>query len=105
LLRERLRDPGIDPVVTLAHERLAGELEQNPLERGFAHPASEKRWNSSTSAPASASTLPTVAEPSWIHGWSVRTPPRSAKNRLFSMPSTIFSLACSGFDCTSSELR
>jgi hypothetical protein len=28
------------------------------------HPASEKRWNSSTSAPASASTLPTASEPS-----------------------------------------
>src|SRR5262249_47781159 len=105
LFRERARDAGIDPVVARAHEGFAGEFEEYAPERRSAHPASEKRWNSSTSAPASASTLPTDIEPSWIHGWSERAPPRSAKNRLFSMPSTIFSRACSGLDCTSSELR
>src|SRR5262249_9032497 len=117
LLRECPRHAGIDAVLPLAHERLARELEQDAAEGGRCrppsglglglrrHPAREKRWNSSTSAPASASTLPTVCERSWIHGWSVSPPPRSAKKRLSSIPVTIFSRACSGFDCTSSELR
>src|SRR5581483_3531197 len=107
----------LDAVLAIAHERLARQLEQDAAEGGRAtgsaelglrlkrHPASEKRWNSSTSPPASARTLPTVSEPSWFHSLSASTPLRSAKKRLSSIPVTIFSRACSGFDCTSSELR
>src|SRR5439155_7633830 len=96
-----------------AQERRAGELEQDPLERrrfdarsgllrlGNAHPPSAKRSNSSTSTPWSASACPTVLVVSWIQGCSVST--WAAKKRLFSIPSTIFSRACSGFESTSSE--
>src|SRR4029079_7307176 len=38
LLRDRLRDVGVDPVLALAHQRLAGELEQDPPEGGNAGP-------------------------------------------------------------------
>ena len=61
------------------------------------------RTNLATLAPESASAWPTVFDGSWIHACSTRVPPgTAAKKRLFSMPSTIFSRAASGFDCTSS---
>src|SRR5437588_8584731 len=107
-------DADVDAVLAVAHQRLSRQLQQNALEAGLlggarllasggAHlPDSANSSNSSTSAPASCSAWPTDFEESWIHSWSTST--LAPKKRLFSMPSTIFSRACSGFDCTSSEL-
>ena len=48
----------------------------------------------------------TVMLESWIHGCSSSTPPGYApKKRLFSIPSTIFSRACSGLPSSSSRRR
>ena len=74
------RDPiRVDPVLLGAHERLAGELEENALEDRLAgcdgaacravvrrrpHSATAYRTNSRTSAPCSASALATVSESS-----------------------------------------
>src|SRR5207248_203406 len=116
LLRNRIDRRAVDAVVTGTHQRLAGQLQQDAtkdrarVSRCCDHlfglnghqPVSSKRSNSSTSAPSSARAWPTFFEESWIHSWSLRT--SAPKNRLFSIPSTIFSRACSGFDCTSSEL-
>ena len=66
-----------------------------------AEPADSTPDTTTTSAPASDSAWPTVFAESWIQGWSAST--WAAKKRLLSMPSTIFSRAGSGFDCTSSE--
>src|SRR5262249_49722362 len=104
----------VEPVVSGAHQRLAGQLQQDATADGRtrlpglrgglfgldAHP-SWKRSNSRTSAPSSARAWPTLLPVSWIQVWSAST--RSAKKRLFSIPSTIFSRACSGFESTSSE--
>src|SRR5258706_550237 len=113
---EALHHSDVDAVVALAHQRLAGELQHHAPKAGVAglrhvdrllgsnahrrQPASAKRWNSSTSAPASSSTFPTVLLPSWTQSWSAST--FAPKKRLPSMPSTIFSRACSGLDNTSS---
>ncbi len=120
LARDRRDGARVDAVLAVAHQALARELEEGPPERGSdprgrlrellgprAHePATETRANAATLAPASSSALPTVFEASWIHACSSRTPPgAAAKKRLASMPSTIFSRACSGFDSSSSELR
>src|SRR5579862_1427819 len=108
-------DRRVDAVVPRPHQGLARELQEDAgeaggasptlIERRFAsnsHPATENRWKSTTSAPDSLSAWPTVFEESWIHSWSTST--FAPKKRLLSIPSTIFSRACSGFDCTSSEL-
>src|SRR5207302_4830525 len=106
----------VHAVLAGAHQRFARELEQDAPEhrtqlgRGRGrfvgldvhYALSSNRSNSSTSAPSSSSASPTFFEESWIHSWSSST--LAPKKRLFSMPSTILSRACSGFDCTSSVL-
>ena len=114
---DRLR---VDAVLAIAHQALAREP-RAPCERregpwwegratsswSRAHePATDTRANDVTCAPASSSAAATVFEASWIHACSRRVPPGdAAKKRLPSMPSTIFSRACSGLEATSSELR
>ena len=101
--------PGAESALDEERTQLAGKLGENIVvarndNRALAlrrHALSSKRSNSSTSAPSSASAWPTFLDESWIHSWSVST--FAPKNRLFSMPSTILSRACSGFDCTSSD--
>ena len=114
--------PRVDAVLAVAHQALARELEQRAVEAGAAslvgplrellgpgahEPATETRANAGdASRRPRRAPAPTVFDASWIHAWSSRAPPgEAAKKRLASMPSTIFSRACSGFDCTSSELR
>src|SRR4051794_4711941 len=101
LAREGADDRHVDAVVAHSHECFAGELQQHPAEAGFGHPETLRRSNSTTSAPASFSACATVLDESCTQSWSTST--FAAKKRLFSIPSTIFSRACSGFDCTSSE--
>ena len=82
LARDRQHDAGIDAVVAGAHERLARQLQQRPMEgrrgclrwplcclfRSDAHaPATVTNVNDVTVAPASASAWPTVFDASWIH--------------------------------------
>src|SRR4029079_3601857 len=117
LTRKRGHGVRVDAIVAVAHQALARELEECPAERGSGpggplhqllglcghDPATETRANAVTLAPASSSALPTVVEASWIHACSSRTPPgAAAKKRLASMPSTIFSRACSCLDGSSS---
>src|SRR5205823_6785117 len=74
------RDPlRIEPVLALAHQRFAGELQEDTVKgRRLAfgrllvrdrlrHSARAKRTNSSTSAPSSERACATVFEVSWIH--------------------------------------
>src|SRR6266550_3930264 len=108
-------DRNVDAVLARPHQRLSRKLQHDPAEDGVAvgrgsnrrllgsnaHAESAKTSNSSTSAPPSFKACPTVFEESWIHSWSTST--FAPKKRLLSIPSTIFSRACSGFDWTSSE--
>src|SRR6266566_5475573 len=114
-LGEPADDRNVDAVLARPHQRLTRQLQHNAAEDGAAvgrgsncrllgsngHAESAKTSNSSTSAPPSFKACPTVFDESWIHSWSRST--FAPKKRLLSIPSTILSRACSGFDCTSSE--
>src|SRR5207247_2105542 len=108
-------DRDVDAVLARPHQRLSRKLQHDAAEDGTAvgggsnrrllgsncHAESAKTSNSSTSVPPSFKACPTAFEESWIHSWSTST--FAPKKRLLSIPSTIFSRACSGFDWTSSE--
>src|SRR5581483_105980 len=116
--RERVDRRRVEPEFRAAHQRLAGQLQQDAAERprdrpllrvdrlGDGHPAaypSAYQVYSTSSRPPCSSAFPTVSEVSWIQACSASTD--SAKKRLLSMPSTIFSRTFSGFESTSSVLE
>src|SRR5581483_10238245 len=108
LHRERVDGRRVEPELGRPHQRLAGQLQQDPPERGLGraprlgdrrHQPSEYQTKSTSSSPPCSSAFATVRLSSWIHACSPSTD--SAKKRLLSIPSTIFSRISAGLEVTS----